>query len=237
MQRDIYEKTKEKLDFIKKTEKPYGILLVGSSRKILEEPYCATSDIDVFVIKKSGDFEREVVQDGEVEYDISYISCSDLEYAIENQLGSVLSVLSNSEPVYMSEEANDIVSRVVEAYDRGPEKKPEDQIRYGRFRLTKSLETVIKRLDSVEFDFLVHNYLSDLLCFYYESRGDWTPSEKRLVKSIEDVELRGYVEALLMCSEREIKLKSLERVADYVMDPLGGKLYDWDKSEYPFDFK
>lgn len=233
----IYKNLEEKIDFIKKTEKPYGILLVGSSRKILEGSCEAYGDIDMFVIKENGPFEREVTYMDGSEYDISYISVSDLEYAVEKEVHSLITVLANSETVILMPEAETLMAKIKAIYSRGPLKKSEREMAYNRFRLTKSLDTVEKRLDSVEFDFFVHNYLMELLCFYYESRGEWLPSEKKLVKSITDCKLRDCVDALLICSEREMKLKSLERVVEIVLSPLGGKLYNWDKSVYPFDFK
>lgn len=237
MQKSMPENLKEKIDLIKKTEKPYGILLVGSSRKILEAPETANSDIDIFVIKENGPLEREVFYSDGVEYDISYISLSDLECAIEEQIHSLIAVLSKSEAVFLEPKADTLIKEIEKLYARGPRKKTEEYIRYNRFKLTKSLEVVQKRLDSVEFDFFLHNYLRELLTFYFESRGEWVPSEKRLIKSIDDQKLRDYVELLLGNMEREIKLKSLELMVDYIMEPIGGKLCSWDKSIYPFDFK
>lgn len=226
----------EKVDLIKKNQRPYGIILVGSSAKKLENLEDCSGDIDIFVIKREGVFEREVTYIDGIEFDISYITLEEIGLAIESELSSVISILAKHKPLYVESKAQDILDELKLVYDRGPSLLRESELAYGRFKLTKSIECLGRRTEAEEFELIAYTCLKEILKFQFMIKGDWIPPDKKLISSIDDINIKRATSRFLEAKGREHRLESLSELLNLVLKPIGGRLHSWNKSEYPFDF-
>lgn len=232
----------EKIEEIIEKENPYGILLIGSLSRMEKLNFEKARDIDIFVIGNKREFQREVIDIEGLEFDISYISTKDLDIAIEKKLSSIICILAKSKILYNYEEntLKNYLQVIESIYDEGPNKLTKFQIDYERFKLTQSYLTLESRKeDSLNFNLLKGIFVKELVRSYFILNNMWMPPDKRLLKSIEDIELKILIEETLKYTNLnniEGQIKHLKTIIDYVLEPSGGRLNTWEKNKFPFDF-
>lgn len=231
----------EKIEDIVEKEKPYGILLVGSLSRMNEPDFEKVRDVDIFVITDNKEFKREVIDIKGLEFDVSYMSVSLLNVAIEERLASIICVLAKSKILYKSEKntLKNSLKMIKSIYDEGPHRLTQSDIDYERFKLTNKYLTLESRKeDSLNFNFLKGIFLNDLMVCYFKLNNIWMPPKKRMLKSIEDDKLKILIESYIL--ERNLciieELIFLENLLDITLESFGGKLRFWEKNIFPFDF-
>ncbi|KNF09203.1 nucleotidyl transferase domain-containing protein [Gottschalkia purinilytica] len=229
---------KRKIDDIVKKENPYGILLVGSASKQEKIDFENITDLDIFVILKNGEFEREVVNIEDIDYDVSYISIESLEFCIKNKISSVINVLANGKVIYKSGDTIDnILYQIKELYKAKPDKPLDYEKDYIRFKLTQQYFTVLNRKDDeINFEFLANIFIKDMIISYLKLNQRWILPDKKLLKEIKDDTLENIIKSYYKTNNINNKIQSLKMALEYIIEPFGGKLNYWKKGIYPFDF-
>lgn len=223
-------------------EDPYGILLVGSLSRMKVLEVEKARDIDLFIITKGEDFQRQVENIEGLEFDISYLPIGLLKKSIEERLSSIICVLSKSKILYKSKNntLNSSLKMIESIYEEGPQKLTIKDIDYQRFKLTQSYLTLkSRRKDRLNFNFLKGAFISELVTCYFLLNNIWMPPNKRMLKSIEDEKLRNVLEEYLDDNNSgglENELKTLNHLVELVLGNFGGKLDFWEKDIFPFDF-
>ncbi|MDO5707057.1 MAG: hypothetical protein Q4P31_00265 [Andreesenia angusta] len=235
----------EKIEIIKNKYKPKGIILIGSFVEEYEDyiknkenyEFTNTSDIDLFIIGDYKEFERSVESYCGIEFDISYINLNQLTKAIEEEIDSLISILAKSKVIESDIEIKDIIENIKKLYMRGPKKMNKYTIDYNRFIFTNEIYQLKKIIEKIEFEFLFNKLLSDLIKFNYHISGKWIPTEKRLLKFIEDSNILYIIDKIYKSNNRIEKLELIVKLFNYIMKDYGGELKVWPKGPYPFDFK
>lgn len=223
-------------------EDPYGILLVGSLSRMKVLEVEKARDIDLFIITKGEDFQRQVENIEGLEFDISYLPIGLLKKSIEERLSSIICVLSKSKILYKSKNntLNSSLKMIESIYEEGPQKLTIKDIDYQRFKLTQSYLTLkSRRKDRLNFNFLKGAFISELVTCYFLLNNIWMPPNKRMLKSIEDKKLKSLIDENISCTNAddiEENQKCLERTFNHVLEPFGGRLDFWEKDNFPFDF-
>ncbi|MGF7058148.1 hypothetical protein [Brassicibacter mesophilus] len=228
------------IDKIIQNEKPTAVLLVGSAANSKETELERLRDIDIFVIIEKDTFYREVKDIEGIEFDISYLPITLLKKAIEDRISSLVNVLYNSKVIYKSGTMVDkYLNDINDVYIEGPEYLEEIDIRYVRFRLCQMYETILsKKTDEINLVFLINNFIKELLYSYFKLNRLWTPSDKKMIQVISKTDNILYSLIVNYYNSHNIndKIKVISDVLDYVIQPFGGALNQWEKAEYPFDF-
>lgn len=230
----------KKINFIKKNVDPCGILIVGSlARTYSDKLDLKKTDVDVFVIVREGSFAREVVYEEGTEFDVSYITLDELNFALKDKIPSIISVIGTAKAIFLEEDCRELVGAIEAAYKEGPDEISNYYINYKRFNLTKFFEQLEKKVGKEEFGFLSNLFLKEVLTFYYELSRIWIPPDKKLIKNIEDKTVSEITRSFINGEDEDKvkRLKLLSNLLDAVFDPIGGRLGEWKKGSYPFDFK
>ena len=232
----------KKISTIVEKDKPCGILLVGSLARMSNMEIDKARDIDIFVIVDKAEFRREVINLEGLEFDVSYMPLNLLELSITKRISSIICVLAKSKILYKSNNIlEEYLERIKTIYEKGPFTLDDYNINYIRFKLTQSYLTVKSRMqDRINFEFLSGVFIKELLNSYFKLNKIWMPPDKRMLNSIEDRKLLEMIEEFYSINDKdnliESKLRKLEYLLDYIIEPFGGKLLLWEKGSYPFDF-
>lgn len=229
----------KKIEEIQFKKANIGIILVGSSKEkyLLENMDLKNiSDIDIFVIRETGCFEREVVEENKIEWDISYISITDLKIAVDKEIASIISVLAKGYIFHSNKTVEKIMRTIGDKFESGPNRASSYELKYSRFKITSKLDIVKSKKENLEISLLINDLLLEILSFYYRINGIWKPPIKKIVKKIEDKEVRYATIEILEEVDTEEKIKKISKLIDIVLNPLGGFKNIWSKGKYPFDF-
>lgn len=233
----ICELLDKKIDCISKNVEVYGIILIGScTNKDLNSPV-GDSDIDIFVIKKEGEFKREVGLFEGVEFDVSYISLEELKYGLDNRIPSLVTIISKAKKIYGDDEISKLIEYAFDIYQKGPKKLTEYEVDYKRFVFTDALEQLSKRSEQEEFSIMYYCLMKDIIKFYYKAEHIWMPPDKRLLKFIQDSNILDIVGEINKADNRVEKIKLLDKLLSTILEKHGGKLNEWKYGSYPFDFE
>ncbi len=228
------------IDKIIEDEKPIAILLVGSAVKTSQKELEKLRDIDIFVIIEKDSFYREVINKKSVDFDISYLPIELMKKAISRRTSSLINVLYNSKVIFKSSTAIDnYLNEIKNIYLEGPKHLYESEIKYIRFRLYQMYETILnKKDDELNAAFLINSFIKELIYSYFKLNRIWTPSDKKIIKAINEIDniLYSLIVRCYNSHNIDYKIKIVSDMLDYVLTPFGGTLKEWEKSEYPFDF-
>lgn len=216
-----------------------GIVLVGSSKEkyILDEENSKNiSDVDIFVIRSSGFFEREVIKENELDWDISYISIENIYMAIDKEISSLISVLATGYIIYGNSKVEGIIEKIIEKFNEGPREISDYNKEYIRFKITSKLELVKAKKNSDEVLLIIDDLLLEILDFYYRINRIWKPPIKKIIKKIEDKEIKYATMEILEETDIEKKIIKVCKLTNIVLKSLGGFKNIWIKGDYPFDF-
>lgn len=229
-----------KINKIIQDEEAIAILLVGSASKTERPNFVVLRDIDIFVITEKETFFREVIDIEGIEFDISYLPKLLLKKAIDEEIPSLINVLYNSKLLYSSSSSiYYYLDEIKKLYSKGPKQLEENEIKYVRFRLCQTYETILnKKSNELNAVFLLNNFIKELIYSYFKLNRIWTPSEKKVIYTIEitDNILYSLIVNFYKNYDTDRKIKIARDILDYVTKPFGGELNQWEKAEYPFDF-
>lgn len=236
---DIKSIIHKKIDKIKENVRVSAIFLVGSSRKVyLEETKeKKINDIDLFIVVNDEIFQREVSSFLNYDFDISFINKKDLLVALNEEIHSIISILSNAVTLESDKETEEIIEKIRLKYIQGPKKLTGEFINYKRFTITKKIEEIFIRKGNLEFDLLLNEIIKEIIEFYYISLGTWIPPEKNLLKLIEDSTILYILKEIYSSKNNDEKIKLLKKLFNLVFLNYGGSLEEWKKGPFPFDFK
>lgn len=222
---------------IKQDPSVLSISIIGSgARKLdaLEQVY----DIDLFVVKDDGEgFEREVKDIEGKEFDISYIDVEDLNKLIIKDNHFWLNILSKARHLYKRNSLIDGYFQLANRlYINGPTLLSDSEVVYIRFKTTKQVEDLSRRLnDATQFQYLANVYLTDMLRAYFRLQNTWIPRDKRMMDYIFNVDLVLYelVKGIYRAENTQDHLRLIDDIALYILKPYGGKISYLERCKLP----
>lgn len=232
----------EKIEKILEDKDVNTILIIGSGSIISENDLDKIRDIDLLVtIERDAEFEREVGNYRGVEFDISYISMKDLRTELEQERTFLVTALNQYRFVYKKNNKIDpLLNYAKELYLRGPyenriNKKNKDFIRFMLYQQFGELG--IGKKDEVNLAFLTNQFFSNILVAYYRLNNLWTPKDKKLINNIMKTNEALYNKAVLFQRSSDIlhRIEILQDMMEYVLEPFGGVLKEWEKGSFPLD--
>lgn len=237
---------KEKLDSVINSlisqDDVLAIGYIGSLAKKFDLSECRDVDLLV-VVDDDKPFEREIYSLDTLEFDISYISISE----IENQIGtrSVIWVkaIKDYRAIYLQNESikekitqnKEIVNDFYNKYDKISDLQNLDHIKFLRYDISNKLEYVIRKKDDVVlYNHLKCSFILDLVRLYFEINNIIIPKAKKQINEIKNIDEVLYKMLEEYYKDNQIDdEKFLFTMTDYVLSKHGGRLYEFEKGYYP----
>jgi predicted nucleotidyltransferase len=234
---NYYRKFQEVFEQLKEEEHLAAILLVGKTAKAKEGAFDHLNDIDLLVVfDNNREFQRQVENIDVVPFDISYISIFDLITQVEERSEIWVNMIMGAKVYFSKNELIfGIIDRVKDIYLNGTGNLPEEEIKFIRFNLSNKLNDVMNRQsDVIVSSYLMQRLFDMTMTDYYAIKAIWQPSAKNLfdhLKVIDETLCNLSKEFIYECTAKG-KLLVLEKIIDYVLEPIGGRLNTWEKGHY-----
>lgn len=228
---------KDKIEEIKSNTSALSIILVGSAVNTRDEDFDKLKDIDMFIITNDNSFQREVVNIDNIEFDISYMPKNLLKIGIEEKWPFLINALSKYKIIYNKiDDMKLLLEKISYIYKKGPDSMDRQEVDYIRFNLFQKFEDMmVRREDEVNFQFLVHSLLNDILIAYLKINNIWIPKDKKILAVIKknDNDLYNMCKNFILEYKQDRKIILLDKILSYVLMPVGGRLKYWEKGNFP----
>ncbi|WP_425446699.1 hypothetical protein [Dethiothermospora halolimnae] len=228
---------KDKIEEIKSNTSALSIILVGSAVNTRDEDFDKLKDIDMFIITNDNSFQREVVNIDNIEFDISYMPKNLLKIGIEEKWPFLINALSKYKIIYNKiDDMELLLEKISYIYKKGPDSMDRQEVDYIRFNLFQKFEDMmVRREDEVNFQFLVHSLLNDILIAYLKINNIWIPKDKKILAVIKknDNDLYNMCKNFILEYKQDRKIILLDKILSYVLMPVGGRLKYWEKGNFP----
>jgi len=215
-----------------------SVLIVGKGANTKPEDFDQLNDIDILIVTNSRiNFNRQVEVLYDVPFDISYISIFELISCIEGKEAIWVNMLNSCQAFYETDELmSGIILRAKEIWEQGPHSLSEMEKKLIRFEITQLFVDMENRIhDPIVASYLINEIFSSLVKRFYALNGIWLPKRKYRIQSIETIDKVFYdlvIEYLSVSGLQERK-DTVEKMINKILSPIGGKLYKWEKGEFP----
>ncbi|WP_432408267.1 hypothetical protein [Wukongibacter sp. M2B1] len=231
----IYDK---KIKQIIEAERVLSILLIGAGANTEKNNFNFLRDIDLFVITDENyGFQRAVTETEGVLFDISYMSIKAFEKGMDEKLSFLINALQNCRIVYnINEGLEEYLNNIKDLYSIGPQKLSNEEVDYIRYKLYQDYEDILSRKgDILNVRFLLTNLFYNILISYFKLNGYWIPKDKKILSNIQknDNALYGLCKSFIQEEDSNSKLKSLDKILNYVLKPYGGIIRFWKRKKFP----
>ena len=190
-----------------------AIILVGSSSNPAKNIEMAGSDIDLFVITYSGEFqERNIVKSGDIEFDINYFPVEVAKNLIRSGKMFIVHELAKRAVVISEREnaAKNLIDMAKERYEKGPEPMQNEIAALEMSQMKDLIEGLASENDSAQNKFNRMFIFERLIKAYFIMNTIWLPKEKRILKELKNVSPRLYGKSNEFLESFEIsKLKEI----------------------------
>lgn len=194
MKNKIYNVCKE----ISKNENVEAIMVVGSSKNLFHNEEILISDVDLFVFVNVGENQiREITSINNISFDINFFPINKLNQFLEEIF--FLKEMNDPYVIYdKNKTSNNLISLCKQKLKEGPK-----ELSFSEKNLLKAnLEAKIfdlknkEKFEEFEYKFLVYATLKEILISYLKINKKWVLNDKKLIKSIENVEVLELIKNL-----------------------------------------
>lgn len=215
---NVLEIVKHQIQEIKKNTDVTSIILVGSMRNL--EFDVKLSDIDIFVITEEGKRQiRKILEVSGVEFDMNYFSRKISEELIKKREQFFIECLKDGNLVYDKDGFGDyIIKESIKEYSKGPDKIEDYEINHCIIKINdyfKKLQN-LQNGPKYEFHFLSNVCLQEMIKLYYKLNNMWIPKDKKLLKSLKNI--NNDLFSMVVSFYNEYDIKKLKKIFEYIIE-------------------
>ncbi len=172
-----------------------AVILVGSSSNMAPNIELACSDIDLFVITSSGEFqERNILKSGGVEIDINYFPVEIAKNLIVSRKMFMVHELAKRALVIKERKntASSLIDMAKEVYEKGPNPIRGEIAALEMSQLKGLIEGLAREEDPAQNKFNRIFIFERIIKAYFTMNAIWLPKEKRILKELKKISPRLY---------------------------------------------
>lgn len=228
----------KKINSIKATVDVIEIILIGKASKLPFERWQELKDIDLFVIKEDGEYEREVYPTDGVEFDISYMTKTHMKKFNLHKRVKLLNMFINGKKLINEDsEINKIIDDMKRTVEFGPDKIDDIEKKQLSFSIWQSLEDIFSRNDdTLNQNFLIYKLLNEMIDTILSVNNIWIPVDKKKLSKLKTVDKKAFsiAEKIIVSNDINQKIELSTQMADLVSNHTGYPIEGWQKGPYPF---